>query len=68
MPETSAVDVAIVGGGISGLYAGWRLLSAPDGPKPRVAIFESSGRTGGRLLTWRPQSKWNADKKRGRDW
>jgi monoamine oxidase len=61
MPETSAVDVAIVGGGISGLYAGWRLLSAPDGPKPRVAIFESSGRTGGRLLTWRPQSKWNAE-------
>jgi Flavin containing amine oxidoreductase len=51
------VDVAIVGGGISGLYAGWRLLTcAPPGgnvPK-RVVVFESSGRTGGRLLTWYP--------------
>ena len=51
-PDT--VNVAIVGGGISGLYAGWRLLSAPDGDKLRVAVFEYSGRTGGRLLTWRP--------------
>jgi monoamine oxidase len=53
-----AVDVAIVGGGISGLYAGWRLLSAPDGDKLRVRVFETSGRTGGRLLTWRPLSQY----------
>jgi monoamine oxidase len=54
MQGPSDVDVAIVGGGISGLYAGWRLLSARGGDQRRVAVFESSGRTGGRLLTWRP--------------
>ncbi len=52
------LDVAIVGGGISGLYSGWRLLTGRtrDGsPLPKkVAVFELSGRTGGRLLTWHP--------------
>jgi monoamine oxidase len=52
------LDVAIVGGGISGLYSGWRLLTGrrQDRAKPprRVVVFESSGRTGGRLLTWHP--------------
>jgi monoamine oxidase len=52
------VGVAIVGGGISGLYCGWRLLTGKqkDGgevPRP-VVVFESSPRTGGRLLTWHP--------------
>lgn len=55
MEATSdAVSVAIVGGGISGLYAGWRLLRDAKKDKPRVVVFEWSGRTGGRLLTWRP--------------
>jgi monoamine oxidase len=53
------LDVAIVGGGISGLYTGWRLLTGTlepnhQPPGKRVAIFELGGRTGGRLLTWRP--------------
>jgi monoamine oxidase len=52
------LDVAIVGGGISGLYSGWRLLTGQrkdkSEPPKRVAVFESSGRTGGRLLTWHP--------------
>jgi monoamine oxidase len=60
MPESPEVDVAIVGGGISGLYAGWRLLRAA-GDKPRVALFESSGRSGGRLLTWRPMPQTYPD-------
>ena len=57
VPE-DVLDVAIVGGGISGLYSGWRLLTGQreDGAAPpkRVVVFESSARTGGRLLTWRP--------------
>ncbi len=52
------LDVAIVGGGISGLYAGWRLLTGkPEQgqlPGKRIVVFELSERTGGRLLTWRP--------------
>jgi monoamine oxidase len=53
------LDVAIVGGGISGLYVGWRLLTGKpeSGQQPigrRIVVFELSKRTGGRLLTWRP--------------
>jgi monoamine oxidase len=56
--STSApLDVAIVGGGVSGLYTAWRLLV--DGRDQRadaltVALFEMSDRVGGRLLTWLP--------------
>ncbi|HLO04503.1 MAG TPA: FAD-dependent oxidoreductase [Symbiobacteriaceae bacterium] len=49
------LPVAIIGGGVSGLYAGWRLRQAH--PYQSVAIFEESGRTGGRLLTWLPYGK-----------
>ena len=56
-----AVDVAIVGGGVSGLYAGWRLVTetrtggseravVPPASR-RVAIFEASNRVGGRTCT-----------------
>ncbi|MCK8785661.1 FAD-dependent oxidoreductase [Roseomonas sp. NAR14] len=58
------LDVAIVGGGVSGLYAGWRLLTAPPddttppgawaraaGGRLRVTLFEGSDRVGGRLLS-----------------
>lgn len=42
------VDVAVIGGGIAGTYCAWRL--ATSGPSaPSVALFESSGRIGGRL-------------------
>jgi monoamine oxidase len=59
-------DVAIVGGGIGGIYSAWRLLSAKSGDSPRlkqwagksgklkVAVFEGSERIGGRLLSARP--------------
>lgn len=49
-------DCAIVGGGVSGLYAGWRLLTG-DGSScqgKKVALFEMSNRLGGRLLSWLP--------------
>lgn len=51
------LDVAIVGGGVSGVYSGWRLLGADPGGKTsdlKVAIFEMSDRIGGRLLSATP--------------
>ena len=55
-------DVAIVGGGISGLYTGWRLMDSDPRQirilghtlgesRLRVAVFEGSCRIGGRLLS-----------------
>lgn len=59
--ENTDYDVAIVGGGISGIYTAWRLIMADkiDSPflkkskdqKLRIVIFEGSDRIGGRLLT-----------------
>jgi len=55
VPETSRTPVwpagptvAVVGGGISGLVAAWRLATAPDAP--RVVLLEQSPRLGGKLL------------------
>lgn len=57
------VDVLVVGGGVSGAYAAWRLLTgelASHSPlrqvrqgvsRPRVALLEGSDRIGGRLYT-----------------
>jgi monoamine oxidase len=44
-----APPTIIVGGGTSGLTAAWRLAAAGH----QVAIYESSGRTGGRMFTQR---------------
>jgi monoamine oxidase len=44
-------DVAIVGAGIAGLYAAWRLAMA--GGK-RIHLFEASDRLGGRIHTLHP--------------
>ena len=46
------LDVAVVGGGVSGVYSAWRLLT--EGGKSRVAVFEASERIGGRLLSISP--------------
>src|SRR5690242_13589099 len=53
------LDVAIVGGGVAGVYAAWRILeNGPGTPlwteaggKPRIAVFEYCDRIGGRLLS-----------------
>ncbi|MEA2238133.1 MAG: lysine 2-monooxygenase [Thermoanaerobaculia bacterium] len=53
MPEPK--KIAIVGGGIAGLYTAWRLVTAghADGSdRPfQVTLFESSKRLGGRILS-----------------
>src|SRR5919202_2473932 len=46
------VDVAIVGGGVSGVYSAWRLTHAD--PRRRVVVLEAAGSIGGRLLSVRP--------------
>lgn len=47
--KDQALDVAVIGAGISGLYAAWR-LSGNEGVNPsRIAIFEGTDRIGGRL-------------------
>jgi protoporphyrinogen oxidase len=44
------LDVAVVGGGVSGAYSAWRLQEA-QGAKSRIALFEYSDRIGGRLYS-----------------
>jgi len=46
-----AVDVAIVGGGISGLTLAWRLSQRR--PDLKVVVLEAESRTGGKILTER---------------
>jgi len=43
----SDLDVAIIGGGVSGAYAAWRLRR--EQPHLRIRLFEASDRIGGRL-------------------
>jgi monoamine oxidase len=47
--NTAAGPIAIVGGGTSGLVVAWRLANAGHASE----IYESSGRTGGRMFTLR---------------
>jgi len=59
-------DIAIVGGGVAGIYTAWRLMLGDTGDsellqkwkggneKLCVAVFEGSERIGGRLLSVRP--------------
>src|SRR5438105_2847115 len=47
------LDVAIVGGGVSGVYSGWRLLrdATPASRRQHIVVFEGGERVGGRLLS-----------------
>ncbi|MBN9552261.1 MAG: FAD-dependent oxidoreductase [Alphaproteobacteria bacterium] len=47
--EKTPLDVAVVGGGMAGLFVAWRLLS--EAPSARLAVFESTNRVGGRAST-----------------
>lgn len=44
------LDVAVVGGGISGAYSAWR-LQQEKGASEHIALFEYSNRIGGRMFT-----------------
>lgn len=45
---TTDLDIAIVGGGVAGLFCSMRLSEAPG---TRVGVFEATDRIGGRLLS-----------------
>lgn len=46
------MDIAIVGGGVSGVYSAWQLKKAT--PHKKIILFEGSQHIGGRLLSVRP--------------
>lgn len=48
--NTSNLDIAIIGGGVSGTYSAWRLQST-FGAKQKIGLFEYSNRIGGRLYS-----------------
>jgi monoamine oxidase len=52
MKDNNILDVAVVGGGISGVYSAWRLLT--DGGKKSVTVYEADNHIGGRLLSVKP--------------
>lgn len=52
MDKADILDVAIVGGGMSGIYSGFRLLGA--NPEQKVHLYELSDRVGGRVLSLTP--------------
>src|SRR3954471_17758517 len=49
---TKKIDIAIVGGGVSGVYSAWKLKKRY--PKLKVEVFEGSDHVGGRLLSVKP--------------
>jgi monoamine oxidase len=48
MPDET-LDVAVVGGGVSGLYVAWRLLT--EAGRKNVGVYEAGDEVGGRLLS-----------------
>lgn len=46
--KNSKIDIAIVGGGISGVYSAWKLKTKY--PKKNIVVYEGSDHIGGRLL------------------
>lgn len=51
IPTNKAIEVAVIGAGVSGLYTAYRLTNDANTPLPadQVQIFELSDRIGGRL-------------------
>ena len=46
------LDVAIIGGGIAGLYCLYRLLRDSNYKNRNIKLFEASDHLGGRIETW----------------
>ena len=49
--QNNSYDVAIVGAGIAGLFAAWRILQTSGSVPPKIILLERSARVGGRLKT-----------------
>lgn len=52
--RAEGMDVVIVGGGLSGMVAAWRVLSDAESASPRVArvrVLEAQPRVGGRAFS-----------------
>ena len=47
--SATKIDIAIVGGGVSGVYSAWKLQQKH--PKKKIVVFEGSDHIGGRLLS-----------------
>jgi len=50
--KTETIDIAIVGGGVSGVYSAWKLKQ--QYPNKKIVVFEGSDHIGGRLLSVTP--------------
>ena len=50
MANCTELDVAIIGGGVSGVYSAWR-LQQQFGTKQKIGLYEFSNRIGGRLYS-----------------
>src|SRR5215475_3774673 len=46
------LDVAIIGGGVAGLYCLYRLLRDSNYTNKNIKLFEASDHLGGRIETW----------------
>jgi monoamine oxidase len=46
------IDIAIIGGGVSGIYSAWKLKQKY--PKKNIVLYEFSDHIGGRLLSVKP--------------
>ena len=46
------IDIAIIGGGVSGVYSAWKLRKKY--PRKRIVVFEGGDHIGGRLLSVKP--------------
>ena len=50
--DNKSIDIAIVGGGVSGVYSAWKLKK--QFPAKRIVVFEGGNHIGGRLLSVTP--------------
>lgn len=50
--KNETIDIAIIGGGVSGVYSAWKLKK--QYPLKKIAVFEGGDHIGGRLLSVTP--------------
>lgn len=50
--KNESIDIAIIGGGVSGVYSAWKLKQKH--PNKKIVVFEGSDHIGGRLLSVTP--------------